>query len=122
MVREGTRRDRVMSECKLVVDGEQIALDGEGFLQYADQWRPEVARMLAERDGIELGPDHWWLIDFVRDYHHHYGTPPLMRVVIGALREREGSGSSRDLYRLFPDGPVRLACKYGGLPKPEWCI
>lgn len=110
-----------MSE--LQVDGKSIALDEDGHLLDSRQWTPKVAEVLAGRDGIELGDDHWWLIEFVRDYHHKYGTPPLMRVVVDQLRRRnDGRGSSRDLYRLFPDSPVRQACKYGGLPKPEWCI
>lgn len=113
---------RVPNSRILEVDGEAIALDGEGFLAEGDQWRPEVAEALAERDGVSLGPEHWWLIDFVRDYHAAYGTPPLMRVVVTELKRRWSDAGSRDLYRLFPDGPVRLACKYGGLPKPDWCI
>jgi len=100
----------------------EIGLDAEGFLIDSDQWFPEVAELVADRDGIELEADHWWLIEFVQAYHARYGNPPLMRVVVAAWRERHGEGSSRDLYRLFPDGPVRLACKYGGLPKPDWCI
>lgn len=106
----------------LEVDGELIALDEEGFLIDAGQWRPEVAEALAGRDGLRLGPDHWWLIGFVREYYAAYATPPLMRVVVTELKRRKHDGGSRDLYRLFPDGPVRLACKYGGLPKPDWCI
>lgn len=111
-----------MSESELVVDGESIPLDSEGFMIHPGQWRRQVAEALAARDGIVLEADHWWLVEFVRDYHHQYGNPPLMRVVVAALREYHGEGSSRDLYRLFPEGPVRLACKYGGLPKPDWCI
>ncbi len=100
-----------------------IELDGHGHLQSPEQWSPEVGRWLAAGDGIELEADHWWLIEFVRGYHRAYGNPPLMRTVVAALRaERGARAGSRDLYRLFPDGPVRLACKYGGLPKPDWCI
>ena len=99
-----------------------IKLDSDGFLADPTQWSPAVAEGLAAHDGVELCDDHWWLIHFVRDYHGRYGNPPLMRVVVAAMRERRDSASSRDLYRLFPDGPVRLACKYGGLPKPAWCI
>ena len=106
----------------LNVGGGEVGLDAEGFLVDSGQWAPEVAEAIAARDGMALGKSHWWLIEFVRDYHVRYGNPPLMRVVVAAWRERHGDGSSRDLYRLFPDGPVRLACKYGGLPKPGWCI
>ena len=114
-----------MKKCgsdKMYLDGIEVALDAEGFLVTPSCWQPAVAEALAARDGIALDDGHWWLIEFVRDYYQRYGNPPLMRVVVAALRERQGEASSRDLYRLFPDGPVRLACKYGGLPKPEWCI
>jgi tRNA 2-thiouridine synthesizing protein E len=111
-------------DCGLVVGGVSIALDADGHLRDPDQWRPEVAEALAALDGVELGPDHWWLIEFVREHHHSYGTPPLMRVVVSALRQRKAEAglTSRELYRLFPDNPVRQACRYGGLAKPDWCI
>lgn len=108
---------------KILVDGHETALDEDGFLADAGQWTPAVAVALAGRDGVELGEDHWWLIEFVRDYHRRYGNPPLMRVVVAEFgKYRPQARGSRELYRLFPDGPVRLACKYGGLPKPDWCI
>lgn len=99
-----------------------IELDADGFLASPDDWSPDVARSLAAHDGVTLGDDHWWLIEFVRRHHRDYGTPPLMRVTVAAWRQRRGEGSSRDLYRLFPEGPVRQACLYGGLSKPDWCI
>jgi tRNA 2-thiouridine synthesizing protein E len=108
---------------QLFVDARPVDLDEEGFLVDSAQWFREVGEALADRDGVRLGEEHWWLIEFVREYHLRYGNPPLMRVLVAAYRERHPeSRGSRDLYRLFPDGPVKLACKYGGLPKPEWCI
>jgi TusE/DsrC/DsvC family sulfur relay protein len=108
----------------LVIDGQRLALDASGHLQDPAAWRPAVAEALAELDGIRLSADHWWLIEFVRHHHHKYGTPPLMRVVMAAYRVHAGDDrlTSRALYRLFPDNPVRQACLYGGLPKPDWCI
>lgn len=108
---------------QLYVGGQPVSLDDEGFLTDARQWFREVAGVLAERDGVRLGEDHWWLIEFVRDYHARYGNPPLMRVVVAEYRKRHPEArGSRELYRLFPEGPVREACRYGGLPKPDWCI
>jgi tRNA 2-thiouridine synthesizing protein E len=108
---------------QLFVAGTPIALDDEGFLLDARQWSPEVAAALADRDGVGLGEEHWWLIEFVRDHQARYGNPPLMRVAVAEYRKRHPEErGSRGLYRLFPDGPIRLACKYGGLAKPDWCI
>ncbi len=108
----------------LLSSGLEVALDEAGHLQNPGDWNPEVALELARRDGLELDEDRWWLIGFVREYHAAYGNPPLMRSVVAALRERrqDSSLTTRELYRWFPDGPVRLACKYGGLPRPDWCI
>ena len=101
-----------------------VELDEDGHLADPEQWSPDVAMALAEQDGIDLSADRWWLIEFVRDYHNTYDTPPLMRVVIAAMREnrKDPSISSRDLYRLFSTNPVRQACCYAGLKKPDWCI
>ena len=101
-----------------------VELDADGHLVDADAWTPEIAAAMADADGRTLGPLHWWLIEFVREHQQRYGMRPLMRVVIAALRARGDvdEASSRTLYRLFPEGPIREACRYGGLPKPESCI
>lgn len=108
----------------LEVAGRRIGLDNNGHLADPGDWSEAVGRELAAADGIELGSDHWWLIRFVRDYHERYGMPPLMRIVVAELAAQRGpdTASSRFLYRLFPDGPIRLACKYAGLPEPDSCI
>jgi len=111
-----------MATQTLRVGERAIELTSDGFLCNPDDWSQEVATTLAARNGISLGEDHWWLIEFVRQHYHAYGNPPLMRVTVAAWRERRDGGSSRDLYQLFPEGPVRQACLYGGLPKPDWCI
>jgi len=115
---------RLETHDSLQVDGKQYMLDPDGHLQDPERWSRRVAVALAERDGLELEGGHWWMIEFVRDHHDRYGSPPLMRMVVKALRvrRRDPEVSSRDIYRLFSEHPVRQACRYGGLPKPDWCI
>jgi tRNA 2-thiouridine synthesizing protein E len=104
-------------------DLELPALGADGHLLDPAHWTEVVALQLAERDGVVLEERHWWLIRFVRAHFDRYGNPPLMRMAVAALREAGvENASSRTLYRLFPDGPIRLACRYGGLPAPESCI
>ncbi len=99
-------------------------LDEHGHLRQGDDWSVEVARLLAARDGIELRPEHWELIDFVRSYHADYHTAPGMRLLVAAVKRRlsPDKASSRYLYRLFPDSPARQLACYAGLPKPVSCI
>ncbi|MGB0513919.1 MAG: TusE/DsrC/DsvC family sulfur relay protein [Wenzhouxiangellaceae bacterium] len=101
-----------------------LEFDSDGHLADPEAWSPAVAEALAARDGVALGELHWWLIDFTRRHSRDYGMPPLMRVAVRAMREQTSvaDASSRSLYRLFPDGPIREACRYGGLPRPESCI
>jgi len=111
--------------CAWLEVGDKLTVLGpDGHLVDAGDWSVAVAEEMAARDGVELDDLRWWMILFVRQHYLEYGTPPLFRVVIQAMR-REGvveNPSSRVLYRLFPDGPIREACRFGGLPRPESCI
>ncbi|AKS42394.1 TusE/DsrC/DsvC family sulfur relay protein [Wenzhouxiangella marina] len=104
--------------------GELFELDADGHLLDPSRWSPALARAMAAEEGVELSDEQWWLIRFVREHQTRYGTPPLMRVVVAALREARADPdlTSRDVYRLFRDNPVREACRLGGYPKPDWCI
>jgi len=104
--------------------GAAVSLDDDGHLIDPGDWSPSLARAMASQDGIELTELHWEVIEFVRDYHQRYGNPPLMRLLIAAIRKSLGRPefSSRDLYRLFTEHPIRQACRLGGYPKPDWCI
>lgn len=99
-------------------------LDADGHLVDSTTWGKSFAMLTARQEGWELSDDHWWLIEFVRHYHQSYGNPPLMRTVVGAYRTHKNDPSlgSAALYQLFPDHPIRQACRLGGLPKPDWCI
>lgn len=105
-------------------DGRSLALDDKGYLLDRHAWSPAVARSMAAADGIELGPDHWLVIELFREYYERYEIEPPMRALVRMLRERLGvdKGSSRYLYRLFPDGPGTQACRYAGLPRPLSCV
>lgn len=109
---------------RLNVDGRSIEVDIDGFLRHCDDWDEDVARAMASRDHVKLTPEHWEVIHYVRAYYAEYGLVPIMRVLAKAIARDLGSdkGSSRYLYRLFKEGPVRQASRYGGLPKPPSCI
>lgn len=114
----------MMRRRALSAAGRDIALGPDGHLVVSEDWSEAVAEEMARRDGVELCALHWWLIRFVRSHYREYGMPPLMRMAVKAMRRDANvqDASSRTLYRLFPDGPIREACRYGGLPRPESCI
>ncbi|MDX1380927.1 MAG: TusE/DsrC/DsvC family sulfur relay protein [Xanthomonadales bacterium] len=105
-------------------DGRRVPLDDQGYLVDIDAWAPWVAEAMASDDDIELTERHWAVIDMLRAYYREYDIAPPMRALlkIAAARLGEDFADSRQLYRLFPDGPARQACRYAGLPKPVSCI
>lgn len=105
-------------------DGRSIAVDARGYLCDPGDWTPLVAECMARRDGTELTEDHWAVLEIFRDHFARFGVEPPMRVLVRRARERlgESKGTSRYLYRLFPDGPATQACRYAGLPRPASCV
>jgi tRNA 2-thiouridine synthesizing protein E len=108
----------------LLFEGREIETDERGYLRHADDWSAPLAAELARRDGIELGAAHWDVLNFLRGYYAEFRMAPAMRLLVRELSAKLGAdaGSSRALYRLFPEGPAKQACRYAGLPKPVSCI
>jgi len=100
------------------VNGRSYLVDEEGFLQDADLWNEDVARDFAVSESItELTPDHWKLLNYIRDYYMQYGIAPMVRKVC-----RDTKFELKKIYELFPSGPANGACKVAGLPKPAGCV
>ena len=108
----------------LEVDGQVLATDPEGYLRDLQQWTEDVAAVMAAGDGIELDENHWEVIHFLREYYAQYTVAPAIRILTKAMAKQMGreKGNTRYLYRLFPDGPAKQACRYAGLPKPTGCV
>jgi tRNA 2-thiouridine synthesizing protein E len=104
--------------------GETIPVDEKGYLLDPTRWSPQVAETMARADGLTLTADHWVILEIFRAYHARFEIEPPMRALVKRARERLGEekGNSRNLYRLFPDGPGTQACRYAGLPRPLSCV
>lgn len=98
--------------------GEAVEVNDEGFLIDQTSWTPEVAEALAREAGLEtLTQKHWQVITFCREDAAKIGQAP------GLLRIAKHSGvDMKELYKLFPKGPGRLAARIAGLPKPTSCV
>lgn len=109
-----------------MLEGEDLNLETneQGFLVNWSEWSEQVAGQLAQRDNIRLTEQHWEIILFIRAYYEQYQHLPNMRSFTKAIANTLGQdkGNSRYLHRLFPDGPLKLACKLAGLPKPPTCF
>lgn len=105
-------------------NGRRLALDARGYLLDWQAWDEAVATQMAKAEGLVLSDAHWQIIHLLREYYAAFEVAPPMRLLVKEVGQRLGpeAASSRYLYRLFPDGPAKQACRYAGLPKPVSCI
>lgn len=95
----------------------QVETDGEGFLVDRDQWNEDVARELARADDFEMNDEVMTYIREARRMYDEDGVVPPIRKFAKAM-----DTDTKHLYDVFQKGPMKLTCKWGGLPKPTGCV
>ena len=106
------------------VNGKTFETDEEGYLVNLSDWNEDVANFLAQQENVEMTPNHWEVVNFLREYYNEYQIAPAIRVLTKAIGKKLGAdkGNNKYLYELFPYGPAKQACKIAGLPKPTGCV
>lgn len=100
------------------ISGHTFTVDEEGFLQQPEAWDEHMAALFAATEGIaEMTPAHWAVVRMIRQYYLEHGTAPMVRL----LCQTTGL-NLKTIFKLFPSGPAKGACKVAGLPKPEGCV
>lgn len=102
----------------------EIPKDKEGYLKNLADWSEHAAWEIAKAEGIELSDKHWEVIRLLRNVHQEFQHTPITRVFVKLMAERLGKDKGRSIYllKLFPETPMRKACKIAGLPKPTNCM
>lgn len=96
--------------------------DAEGYLFDPEDWDESVAQELAAEEGIALGEAYWPLLHFMRAYWSESHTAPDVRHVVDFLTKELGldkKHAKERLFRLFPYGYVKQACKIAGMKRPR---
>ncbi len=102
---------------KKTIAGSDVDVNEEGYLTDMSQWNEQIAAAIATEEGIPT----------LTDAH---------RKVIGYLREQQAKGAAltirsmgksgvvttKELYDLFPGGPLKKSARIAGIPKPVGCI
>jgi tRNA 2-thiouridine synthesizing protein E len=100
------------------LEGVQVEVDEDGFIQEPDLWSEELARAIAKTEDVaELTEDHWKVINYLREYYKQFGIAPMIRKLC-----KDTGFQLKEIYDLFPSGPAKGACKIAGLPKPTGCV
>lgn len=103
------------------VNGATIETDSEGYLVDPAQWDEQVAEILAARQGVDLGEEHWRVIRFMREFYEERQVAADARFVMRFLADELGHGKAARsrLFNLFPYGYVQQACKIAGMRRPR---
>jgi len=93
-----------------------------GFPDAPTGWSTEEARETADADGLHLLEAHWDVVRALQSFFaRHEGAAGVnLRELHDALDERfHAIGGLRQLYKLFPGGPVAQGCRIAGLKAPS---
>jgi tRNA 2-thiouridine synthesizing protein E len=96
---------------------DSVKFDADGYMEDANQWTPELAAEIANREGFKLTERHWVVINYARNEWKTKGEAPTLRNIT-----KNTDVDTKELYGLFPGGPGKLAAKVAGLKKPTGCI
>lgn len=101
-------------------NGKTIEATENGYLVSQEDWDREVGTAIAIAEGLTLTPDHWDVIEYLRDaYFNHNGEQPNNRSILKAMQDKWTGRKvdNKTLFDLFPGNPSKQAGKIAGLPE-----
>jgi tRNA 2-thiouridine synthesizing protein E len=101
------------------VNGKNVEVTDNMFLVDANDWNEDVAKVLAEDEGLEMTQEHWDVVNYLRDQHfNNNGNEPMERAIMKDMGKIWGRKvSSKEMYLLFPTMPSKQGRKIAGLPQ-----
>jgi len=93
-----------------------VEVNEEGYLNDPAQWTEEVAAEIAKTLNISLSDKHWEVIRYIRNKFEAGEALSIRRV------GKSGIVDIKQFYQLFPGGPLKMATKIAGVPKPASCV
>ena len=102
-------------ETKTIADVE-LKVSDDGYLEDMTQWNKDIAREIANEVGIELTDKHFEVLHYLREKSAAGEALSIRKV------GKSGIVDIKELYMLFPKGPLKFSSKIAGIPKPTSCI
>jgi tRNA 2-thiouridine synthesizing protein E len=101
----------------LEVNGKSLETDDNGNLTDPNAWDEDVAKAMAEIEGIELTEEHFDVLNYLRHEYFENNEQPMERAINKGMSKVWGKKvTSKDLYLLFPLAPSKQGNKIAGLP------
>lgn len=100
----------------LIIAGNKINVTEDGYLTDFSQWDKTIGNEIAQTEGIDMTTRHWEVITWIQN-QVQADKPLSIRGI-----KKSGLIDIKEFYALFPKGPLKLATKIAGVPKPKSCI
>ncbi len=123
------RRQKMVNQTQLpgaartvLVNGQAVATDVEGYLKNLEDWSEDFARAQAETEHLVLTEAHWQVIYFLRAYYEEHRVQAQVRAMIPHFAKAWGPelGNNHHLHALFPvGGPQKQGNRLAGLLKTK---
>jgi tRNA 2-thiouridine synthesizing protein E len=99
------------------IAGTEIDVNEGGYLTNASQWNEAIAAAIAVEESVgPLTEAHMKVIRYLREQQ----TKGAALTICGM--GKSGVVTTKELYDLFPGGPLKKSSKIAGIPKPVGCI
>ena len=96
--------------------GLDVNVSEEGYLEDTSKWHKGIANEIANDLGIELTDKHFEVLNYLREKTAAKEALTIRKV------GKSGIVNIKELYTLFPKGPLKFSSKIAGIPKPTSCI
>ncbi len=106
----------------VLVNGQVVGTDIEGYLKNLDDWSEDFARAQASIENLALTDAHWQVIYFLRAYYEEHRVQAQVRAMIWHFAKVWGPefGNNHHLHALFPvGGPQKQGNRLAGLLKTK---
>jgi tRNA 2-thiouridine synthesizing protein E len=100
-----------------VYAGKTVSVDNNGYLTDLSQWNKEIAIEIGKEEGInEVTDKHFEVLAYLQDQQRKEVALSIRGV------GKSGIVDIKQLYELFPKGPLKISSKMAGIPRPKSCI
>jgi tRNA 2-thiouridine synthesizing protein E len=99
------------------IAGHNVDVNEEGYLTDMTLWNEDIAAAIAAEENVgPLTEAHMKVVRYLREQQAK-GAALTIRSM-----GKSGVVTTKELYDLFPGGPLKKSSKIAGIPKPVGCI
>ena len=87
---------------------------------YIEDWTEDMARTIADREGLSLTQEHLDILHIMRDFYKEFKLSPVRKLLKKHIARKLGPEKSTDDYldNMFPNSVLVQGTRIAGIPVP----